>query len=351
MQTIRSFLYLDEYKMYSISSQIFRGLTEYLTDYQGTTREDSENQSGPFGSGRAMANILRSESMTQERKYLHDYAYSLFEKSLKDDTKVLNIAQPNIDRNIDRINDFGFVEVRAKAVFKDMNAIRSIITNFNDLGEALAYVSNLQDIEDAQQQIEMSIGTTRDRNSKARLRERQKALTDLKKNIAKAQGLYYDPVALEKLSRILEYGFQDRFEVQMAVEDYIFSAILKTECLREHEQLLVSKYSRFSEKEFVLFGTVAQGPTASLAGNGNETDDAGSDEDDIDGSVLHMKEAIMGLIDTLSQVDSHSQGNYQTKLSSTQLHCSLNSDPFLTVSSQFAVHRMPRFHAHFLSNA
>jgi hypothetical protein len=289
--------------MYSISSQIFRGLTEYLTDYQGTTREDSENQSGPFGSGRAMANILRSESMTQERKYLHDYAYSLFEKSLKDDTKVLNIAQPNIDRSIGHINDFGFVEVRAKAVFKDMNAIRSIITNFNDLGEALAYVTNLQDIADAQQQIEMSIGATRDRNSRARLRERQKALTDVK-NIAKAQGLYYDPVALEKLSRILEYGFQDRFEVQMAVEDYIFSAILKTECLREHEQLLVSKYSRFSEKEFVLFGTVAQGPTASSAGNGNGTDDAESDDDDdIDGSVPHMKEAIMGLIDTLSQVE------------------------------------------------
>ena len=303
MQTTRNFLYLDEYKMYSISSQIFGGLTEHLTSYRGTTTEEEENQSGPFASGRVIANILRSESMTQERKYLHDYAYSLFEKALRDDSRVLDIGHRNIDRNIDLINDPGFVEVRAKAVFQDMNAIRSIIANFNNFGEALAYVSNLQDIEDAQQQIESSINATKDRNAKARLRERQKALADLK-NIAKAQGLYYDPVALEKLSLILEYGFQDRFEVQMTVGDYIFSTILKTEHLREREQLLVSKYSRFPEKEFVIFGIVTQGPTTSLALDSSGTDDAEDDgEGDADGSEIHMKEAIMGLVDKLSQME------------------------------------------------
>ena len=34
MRTVKSFVYLDEYKMYSISSQLFGGLTEYLIDYQ-----------------------------------------------------------------------------------------------------------------------------------------------------------------------------------------------------------------------------------------------------------------------------------------------------------------------------
>jgi hypothetical protein len=30
MDNIKSFIYLDEYKMYSISSQLFEGLTEYI---------------------------------------------------------------------------------------------------------------------------------------------------------------------------------------------------------------------------------------------------------------------------------------------------------------------------------
>ena len=33
MQKIKSFIYLDEYKMYSISSQIFEGVTESLMSY------------------------------------------------------------------------------------------------------------------------------------------------------------------------------------------------------------------------------------------------------------------------------------------------------------------------------
>ena len=60
MQVIKGFAYLDEYKMYSISSQIFGGLTEYLTDYQATAKEEEEKQSGPLGSGRVMADILKS---------------------------------------------------------------------------------------------------------------------------------------------------------------------------------------------------------------------------------------------------------------------------------------------------
>ena len=38
MQAIKSFIYLDEYKMYSISSQIFEGVTESLMSYTKLTQ-------------------------------------------------------------------------------------------------------------------------------------------------------------------------------------------------------------------------------------------------------------------------------------------------------------------------
>ena len=67
MQTIKSFIYLDEYKIYSISSQIFEGTTEYLMSYQESTIKREEEQKGPIGSGRTDGDVLKFESGTQEK--------------------------------------------------------------------------------------------------------------------------------------------------------------------------------------------------------------------------------------------------------------------------------------------
>ena len=48
MEKIKSFIYLDEYKMYSISAQMSRGITDYLMSHQKSTTEESEEQKGPY---------------------------------------------------------------------------------------------------------------------------------------------------------------------------------------------------------------------------------------------------------------------------------------------------------------
>ena len=308
MQAIKSFLYLDEYKMYSISSQIFEGITEYLIDYQGATREEEERQNGPLGSGRVMADILKSESRTQERKYLHDYSYTLFERRLKESDKVLSVSKENINEALERINSVGFVEVRSKAVFNDMNIIKSTIREFNELGEALAYVTNFEELEDVRRELETLVESAADRNKKAQLRQRQKALSDAK-NLAKSTGLHQDPIFMEKLCFVLDYGFQDQFEVQMPGGGYTFSANLKREYLRESEQLLVRKYSRFSEKDFVLFGTIAQGPTNSI-----DIDNDDREGRDDNSNSQHLKEAIMQIVGSLSEIESSFSGKLENEI-------------------------------------
>ena len=257
MQAIKSFLYLDEYKMYSISSQIFEGITEYLIDYQGTAKEQEEQQKGPVRSGKLLADILRSESITQERKYLHDYSYNLFEDRLQESRKILDVSVANIDEVIDAIDSLGFVKVRAKAIFNDMNMIRSTMGRLNELGEALAYLTSFEELESVRSQLETAAESVKDKNQKSRLRQRLKELSNAK-NLAKSKGLLQDETLLRKLDAVLEYGFQDQFEVQMPLGEHIVSANLKRDYLRENEHLLVRKYSRFSEKDFVLFGTIAQ---------------------------------------------------------------------------------------------
>ena len=306
MQAIKSFLYLDEYKMYSISSQLFGGLTEYLKDTQETTDTEEEEQRGPLGSGRVMAGIMKSESKTEEKKYLHDYAYTLFESHLKDNDKVHSVSAENITATIRCIAKIGFVEVRAKAVFNDMKEVQGIIGNFNELGEALAYVTNFEELQKARQQIEALAESNADRNKRAQLRQHVKSLGNMEK-LAKSQGLRQDPDFLQKLGYLLDYGFQDQFEIQMAIDQYTFSANLKREHLREKEHLLIRKYSRFPEQPFVLFGTIAQTPSEpSGGGNGEENTE--------DAEPQHLREALMAMVAALFQVESSFSGKLPNEI-------------------------------------
>ena len=304
MQAIKSFIYLDEYKMYSIFSQIFEGVTESLTNYQGSATEKGEEQKGPVGSGRIMADILKSESGTQEKKYRHDYSYTLFEEQLRKSEKILSLSANDIDESIKQIDNAGFVEVKGKVVFNDMNIIKSTIKDFNKLGEALTYIANFEKMEEVRQQFEKAAENTKDRNQKARLKQKLKGLTNIK-NLAKDEGLHQDPDFLEKLTFVLDYGLQDQFEVQMSIEPYIFSSNFNREYLREDEHLLVRKYSRFAEKEFVLFGAVAQSSSDLVY---HEEDD----EDDYE--FRNIKEAIMSLVEKLSIVESTFSGKLENEI-------------------------------------
>ena len=302
MRAIKSFVYLDEYKMYSISSQIFEGITESLTDYRGTIEEEEESQSGRFGSGRVMASILKSGTMTQENKYLHDYSYTLFEEHLEQNDKVHNISRETIDGAALALNDVNFVKVKAKAIFNDMRIIKSTLQDFNKLGGALAYASSFDEMQAINQELEELANSTGDRNTRAQLRERQKLFRNVE-SVAKSMGLYQEPKLLEQIGLLLDYGFQDQFEIQMPTDAYVFSANLKREYLRDNEQLLVKRYSRFSEKEFVLFGIVSQSAIASL-----DPDDDDIVDDMAEGVPQHMKDVIMQFVEGISEIESQFTG-------------------------------------------
>ena len=298
MQKIKSFIYLDEYKMYSISSQIFGGITEYSIGHHESTTQNVETQKGPIASGRIMADILKSESGTQEKKYLHDYSYTLFEEHLRKSGKILNLSAENIDEEIEQIDDVGFVEVRGKIVFNDMNIIKSTLENYKPLVEALAYITSFEELKGARQQLETEIEVTKDRNQKAKLKQQLKGLTNIK-NLVSDQEFYQYPDFLEKLTFVLDYGFQDQFVVQMPIEQYTFSAECKREDFRESEHLLIKKYSRFTEKEFVLVGTITQ-----------SSRDLVDREDDTKAphEPQHMKKAIMNIVEALFAMESSFSG-------------------------------------------
>ena len=68
-QSIKSFVYLDDYKLYSLSSQLFQGFTEYILSGSATSLAEEENQKGMFTSGKVMSDLLKTEKTSTEKKY------------------------------------------------------------------------------------------------------------------------------------------------------------------------------------------------------------------------------------------------------------------------------------------
>ena len=249
MDAIKSFVYLDEYKMYSLSSQIFKGLIESLTSYSSDTKERGEVNND-------VVENLAAERTTQERKYLHDYSYIRFESALQSSGRLISIPSyenPQPDTAFASVN---FVAVRGKAEFVDFKAIGSTMEKFNELGEAMAYVTEIGALPDGTEQTSVQ-GQRQRRGSNTGGRNQNLAKA---KEIAKRNNMYLDPDYLRTLGIVLEWGYQGCFDVSIKVGGHTFSATLQRQYFREPEDLIVKKHSRLSEREFVLVGAITQGP-------------------------------------------------------------------------------------------
>ncbi|PJE39808.1 MAG: hypothetical protein CUR32_11135 [Flavobacterium sp.] len=301
MKKLRSFLYLDNYKMYSISSQLFEGLTEQIVKSEETVKKEKESQKGPFTSGKILADIIETNTNQTETKFLHDFSYNLFEDSLFEQNRVLEINAVNILDNLSQISDFSFVKISGNAIFNDLKIIEDTISNFNKIGEAIGYVTHKAKYDEQQAELKKTVNAIQDRNQKAKAHAIVKSATDFKK-ILRENGLNMDDDFLKHMAYIINYGYNQQFEVQIPIntrEDSfrLFSAQLNRDNLKENEYSIIKKYSRETEKEFKLFGILTQKLTA-------ESKEIIFKELRKDkGDDPNMKEALMSIVVALTNVE------------------------------------------------
>lgn len=294
---IKNFIYLDEEKMYSLSSQLFEGVTEYVLNESFSGKDESESQKGPVGSGRILGDILKSSERKTEKKFLNDHSFNIFESKLIEDDKVIVI--PPTQSHPDIPNDKSFIKISSRATFNDINSINSTLKNFNTIGKALAHVSNFEKISAIQEELNRS--SAGNRNEKSKIKAQLKNLTDAGQ-LAAQSGLQHDQKFLDNLALLLTYGFQDQLEVQMTSSSTIFSANLNRTFLRESEDLVIRKYSRRTEVQFTLFGIITQ--------YGRTPQELGEEANE-DGGI---KRALMNLVTQLSHVESTFTGRLSNEI-------------------------------------
>lgn len=121
---IKNIIYLDEAKMYSMSSQIFEGVTEYVLKEVSSTQEDTEEQKGPVGSGRVLADAMMLSERSVEKRFLHDHSLALFETRLAELDLVHHVSAPVAN---ELAIEKSFVRVSARANFIDAAKITSML--------------------------------------------------------------------------------------------------------------------------------------------------------------------------------------------------------------------------------
>lgn len=252
---IKSFIYLDEEKMYSISSQLFEGMTQYILKEESESLNEEQQQKGNFLSGRFMADMMSQSKGKSEMCYLHDFAFNLFEKELEERSLLYDI-KPTDD--LTDLLDKGFVRIHGKVVFCDYARMQYIIDNFNNIGRAigsLQYVANEQ-----LTQFKQDIATTKEREQRNKKQQIVKSVEKKIEEQLKQQGLVLDDKYIKNLSTVMKFGFQESFEVRVVLSESSlnFSVVANPQCFKERGNVLVSKYSRITEKEFTVIGIITQ---------------------------------------------------------------------------------------------
>lgn len=256
-QNIKSFIYLDDYKLYSLSSQIFQGFTEYVISGSTASLTEEESQKGMFASGKVMSDLLKTEKTSTEKKYLHDYAFNLLEAELTD-RELLYSIRPEDTTNI--IQSKGIIKVTGRAVFNDYSTLQSTLSRFNSIGESFGYFNYKEVVKELNDSTSNALETTKDRNQRAKIKNIKQHANKVLTSFLQENGLHIEEEDIKHTVNIMEYGFHGELEFRVLPDElpFQFSAILNREYLRDSETQFISKYSRQTEYDFTMIGIVTQ---------------------------------------------------------------------------------------------
>jgi hypothetical protein len=248
--------------MYSIYSQVSEGLIDRIVRSSESETAQSEQQKGPVASGRSLADLAAQRTNVSEHRFLHDYAYTLFEERLVEDNAVLSVSSDSETDYVTNLEHAKFVKIRGAALITDVKIVTETLERFNQIGEAITFVTQAAQISANNEVIDEAIRSERDRNKKVRLKEAGRAASSIAK-LAEQAGLRKDPDYLKHISYLIRYGLADELDVQLSIttggSPLLFTAPLDPRYLREPQSAIVKKFGRRPRKEFIVFGTVGQG--------------------------------------------------------------------------------------------
>jgi hypothetical protein len=313
------FIYLDEYKMYSVSSQLFEGLTEEVIQYQAKGKDVKEEQHGPIGSGRLLGDILSETNGRAERRFLFDYAYTIFESRIIEEGLVSCISESTTEEDLVGVESKSFIKVTSKVSFNDFTEVRKTLNELNKMSDALHYVST-------QEARNLQIAALRAELEAEPQHLRKQIHQEIKALSSTVREDTLDEEYINKLAYVLDYGYGDHLEAQFSLVpsanggSSFVTAVLSRQSMRESMAMEIKKYSRRPQLKFTVLGVVTQrGKNNSLDSHSEEhgkppdssesmASGQASGSSSLPAQPSHLKKHISSMVDNVAEIEESFTG-------------------------------------------
>lgn len=249
---IRDFIYLDTEILGSIISQIEKGLIKALVEEKGDEKKiDGELKAALLGIGGGGSAGYLKKGLERETKILHDYIYDRVKDKLEEVNKVVFVDenQDDILQNWEKgeltksINETSFVLLNAQIILDDYSNFQEIAEKFNDIGNAMGYLSagNVQ--------------------PPAELTKKERKRWEREKKDKIKESMNQDPKMLKSLLTVIKQFFKNKLVIKVNPFPenpyYRFVGDLKEEYLRDPIESIVLKYGTAPISKWWVFGQVS----------------------------------------------------------------------------------------------
>lgn len=124
----RDFIYIDKERLYSLYSQLFKGVAESMVEAFSSGKEDTKKE-------RSLEQNLIEASYKVRNVILFDHIYNSLEAKLA--PQLLLVDE---DTTFSDLKPGSYIKVTGKATIEDFERLIFLLRNFNDIGMALAYM-------------------------------------------------------------------------------------------------------------------------------------------------------------------------------------------------------------------
>lgn len=271
MKAIKNIFYLDYEKMYSLSSQLFQGLTLESVVAEARQLSDAEKKKSTLLDAKELENILTDNFSLSKTVNLHDYNYSKFEDELEAQGKVLNIDEKfDLSKIPDNLNKF--VKSKGRILIIDPVSMCNLLERFKEESIRLQYISTHEDILEIDSQLVMLSYENQSsaiKSEVAQLKSAKKKITDELELFGKK----IDQKFYNELSKMVSFAAGNDIQIHQVISPLnSISTFLTREFMKTNMESFVKRYSRKTVIDFTLFGMISQYNTQPMQIQQNENE-------------------------------------------------------------------------------
>lgn len=170
---LRDFIYIDRDRLYSLYSQLFKGVAESVIEAFSSGKEDTKKE-------RSLEQNLIEASYKIRNVVLFDYIYNSLEDKLAPQLLLVDESTTQDD-----LKPSSFIKVTGKATIEDFERLIFLMKNFNDIGTALATMQMLN-------------------ANKANDQNKRNTSKNAIEQYAKEKGLFLDNKLTESMVKVIE---------------------------------------------------------------------------------------------------------------------------------------------------